>query len=479
MTALNECIMSGAKEALYNASVLYGFNYEESVQRCLMGEPCLGFGVLAPKVRECEVVSEKVVVQEVREVVVVAAQDNAVDVDVAYKKVTPKGKSKAKKVAEPTVEVVAVAAVEAVVQEAGEPENGGVSGSQEDEGSVKSKEARKRKPSPKDLREKAEREAKAAALKAEREEKEAALQEAKRVRAEALQAAKEAKEAKEAEEKAAKAAALQAAKEAKEAKEAALQADKEAKAAALQAAKDAKAAALQADKEAKAAALQAAKEAKEAALQADKEAKAAALQAAKEAKEAKEAEEKAAKAAALQASKKEVEAKPTAAKKASKKEVDAKPTAVEKPVAKKADKPASNKKTKEVEAKPVQAKPVQAKPVAVAKEVAAPSAEEEDEEEAVIDVKLFKWNGVSYLRSVEGVIYDVETNEALGVWNEKENKIDLDGPESEDELCATEIMPDSDDEGEGEGDDVEFGDELDGVCSAMGACAIVAETTAV
>jgi len=64
------------------------------------------------------------------------------------------------------------------------------------------------------------------------------------------------------------------------------------------------------------------------------------------------------------------------------------------------------------------------------------------------------------------------------VWNAKENKIVFDGPESEDELCATEIMTNSGDEGEGE-DEVEFGDELDGMCSAMGACAIVAETTAV
>jgi hypothetical protein len=39
-------------------------------------------------------------------------------------------------------------------------------------------------------------------------------------------------------------------------------------------------------------------------------------------------------------------------------------------------------------------------------------------------------------------------------------------------------MTNSGDEGEGE-DEVEFGDELDGMCSAMGACAIVAETTAV
>jgi hypothetical protein len=420
MNALNECIMSSAKEALYNASVLYKFNYEESVQRCLMGAPCLGFVA-----QEKEVVSEKVVVQEVREVVVVASAA-AMDVDVAYKKVTPKAKPKAKKVAEPTVEVAAVVAMEAPVVQAQEvavaqaevqealapaavPE---LAPSAAVEEGVK--EPRKRKPSPKDLREKAEREAKAAVLKAEREAKEAALQEAKRVRAEALQAAKEAKEAKEAEEKAAKAAALQAAKEAKAAKE-------------------------------------------------------------------KPAAEK---PAAPKKAKKNVEAvaaavEPVAAVAA----VEA--VVAEKPVAKKAEKPAAQKKTKAPEEKPVaavvqavvQAAPVQAKPSAAAAEEC--EVEDDDEEDAEIDVQPFKWNGVFYLRSADGVVYDKNTSEPLGAWNAKENKIEFDGPESEDELCATEVMTDSGDEGEGEGVNVEFGDELDGMCSAMGACAIVTENVAV
>ena len=76
----------------------------------------------------------------------------------------------------------------------------------------------------------------------------------------------------------------------------------------------------------------------------------------------------------------------------------------------------------------------------------AAAAEEEDAPEIV--VRVFKWNGVSYLRSVVGgVIYDKFTNEPLGVWNAKENNIEFDGPESEDEL-----MTDISDEGEGEGE---------------------------
>lgn len=77
-----------------------------------------------------------------------------------------------------------------------------------------------------------------------------------------------------------------------------------------------------------------------------------------------------------------------------------------------------------------------------------PSAEEEEEDAPEIVVRVFKWNGVSYLRSVVGgVIYDKFTNEPLGVWNAKENNIEFDGPESEDEL-----MTDIGDEGEGEGE---------------------------
>jgi hypothetical protein len=49
------------------------------------------------------------------------------------------------------------------------------------------------------------------------------------------------------------------------------------------------------------------------------------------------------------------------------------------------------------------------------------------------------------LRSKSGVIYDEKSNESIGVWNEKEEKIEFDAVESETELCATEIMSESED----------------------------------
>ena len=51
-------------------------------------------------------------------------------------------------------------------------------------------------------------------------------------------------------------------------------------------------------------------------------------------------------------------------------------------------------------------------------------------------MQVFKWNGVFYLRSANGDVYDKSTCEALGVWNAKENKIEFDSPESEDDLMS-------------------------------------------
>lgn len=51
---------------------------------------------------------------------------------------------------------------------------------------------------------------------------------------------------------------------------------------------------------------------------------------------------------------------------------------------------------------------------------------------------------------VGGIIYDKNTNEELGVWNAKENKIEFDGLESEDELMS---LSDSDSDSEDDGED--------------------------
>ena len=58
---------------------------------------------------------------------------------------------------------------------------------------------------------------------------------------------------------------------------------------------------------------------------------------------------------------------------------------------------------------------------------------EEGELEEVEEVKKFKHGGVSYLRSSNGVMYDIKTEEAIGVWNEEDKCIDLYEEEEEEE----------------------------------------------
>jgi hypothetical protein len=49
---------------------------------------------------------------------------------------------------------------------------------------------------------------------------------------------------------------------------------------------------------------------------------------------------------------------------------------------------------------------------------------ETEDEECEVVVKKFEFGGNEYLRSSENVLYDIESHEAIGVWNEMENKID-------------------------------------------------------
>ena len=46
------------------------------------------------------------------------------------------------------------------------------------------------------------------------------------------------------------------------------------------------------------------------------------------------------------------------------------------------------------------------------------------EEEANISVKKFEFEGRIYLRSGDDVLYDIKTQEPVGMWNEEENCID-------------------------------------------------------
>jgi len=164
-------------------------------------------------------------------------------------------------------------------------------------------------------------------------------------------------------------------------------------------------------KEQKAAA-KAAKEAKEAEEKAAaKAAKDAEKLAAKAAKELKEAEEKAAKAAAKEAEKH--------AAKAAKELKEA-----EEKAAKAAAKAAkeSAKAAKE-----------SAKPKVAATAGAVPTAEPAKKKVSVI---AFSFEGKNYLRSTEGVVYDAETKEDVGMWNEATKEVDFfaeDGELSEEE----------------------------------------------
>ena len=76
--------------------------------------------------------------------------------------------------------------------------------------------------------------------------------------------------------------------------------------------------------------------------------------------------------------------------------------------------------------------------------------EEEDEleeEEVEVSVDKFEHNGINYLKSSDGILYDPETQEVKGVWNESTQSID-EAPEedSEDEDEDDEDDDDSDEE---------------------------------
>jgi hypothetical protein len=178
-----------------------------------------------------------------------------------------------------------------------------------------------------------------------------------------------------AQEKQEKAEKLAAEKLAKAEKLAAEKQEKAEKLAAEKLAKAEKLAAEKADKEAKAEKLAAEKEAKKAALEADKLAK----------KEAQEAE-KLAKAEKL------------AAEKLAKKE------AQEKAKLEKASKPKENKSKKAPK---------------------TPEVSDSEEEEEEVQVVKFEFGGKKYLKSSKNVLYDAETQDEIGVWNEAKQEIEF------------------------------------------------------
>ena len=59
--------------------------------------------------------------------------------------------------------------------------------------------------------------------------------------------------------------------------------------------------------------------------------------------------------------------------------------------------------------------------------------EEEEEEEEATEVVKFEVDGKTYLKDSEGVLYDMETQEAVGVWNEETKQIDEIDEDSDEE----------------------------------------------
>ena len=75
--------------------------------------------------------------------------------------------------------------------------------------------------------------------------------------------------------------------------------------------------------------------------------------------------------------------------------------------------------------------------------------EEEEEEEEVVKVKRVKINDKDYLKSTNNVLYDVDTNDAIGVWDENKQEIILN------ELDEDSYVEDDDNEDESDDEDEE------------------------
>ena len=215
------------------------------------------------------------------------------------------------------------------------------------------------------------------------QEKAVKLAAEKAEKAEKLAAEKAKKAEKLAQEKADKAAKLAQEKAEKAEKLAAEKAEKAEKLAAEKAEREAKLAKEKANKEAKAAALAEEREAKKLALEAEKVAKAEKLAQEKADRAEKLAQEKADKLAKL--------------------------------AQEKADKAKAPKNTKKAE------------------EPKKAEATEEETEEEEVKVTKFEFGGKKYLRSSKNVLYDAETQDEIGVWNEAKQEIEFAELEEEEE----------------------------------------------
>ena len=134
-----------------------------------------------------------------------------------------------------------------------------------------------------------------------------------------------------------------------------------------------------------------------------------------EAKAKAAAEKKAAKEAEKKAAKEAKEAEKAAAKAA--KEAEKKAKAEAKKAAKKAEKKASPAKTES---------PVDELTQDMGElEIEEPEPLEEEEEDDAVEVVKFTHKGKEYLRDGDGTVYDIETQEEIGEWDEETNELTL------------------------------------------------------
>ena len=75
--------------------------------------------------------------------------------------------------------------------------------------------------------------------------------------------------------------------------------------------------------------------------------------------------------------------------------------------------------------------------------------EDEEDEEEVVKVKRIKINDKDYLKSTNNVLYDVDTNDAIGVWDENKQEIILNELD-EDSYVEEDNNDESDDESDDE-----------------------------
>ena len=108
-----------------------------------------------------------------------------------------------------------------------------------------------------------------------------------------------------------------------------------------------------------------------------------------------------------------------------------------------AEKPKKSEKSEKSEKKTKKTKKAE-EPVKPVEPVADLESEDEesDNEEPVVTVKKFEHQGVTYLRSSDGILYDAKSQEVVGKWNEQAGMIDVYNGDSED----SDEDSDSDDE---------------------------------